>query len=256
MLKEALPSAAVLEGEPWRTAVITDVAALATGVAEVIIDVPSWTGHRSGQYVDVRLPGANRWERPHSYSIANAPSCEASTRIALAVPAATFAGISVGTELQVDGPKGARMAWSPGDTDPRPLLLIGGGTGIVPLLSIADAWLRQPRRRGSLQIIHSVRSFDRRPYGARLDLIGDEPDVEVTTIITGDDSGAGLSGRGGGRLSALDLELFGLPASAEPECFVCGPASFVESVARMLVQTKHPAARIRTEWEVSLEDVG
>ncbi|GAB3611854.1 FAD-dependent oxidoreductase [Humibacter ginsengisoli] len=253
MLNEAVASVAVLDDEPWRSAAVAHVADLADGIAEVTIDVPSWPGHRAGQYVDVRLPGASRWERPHSYSIANPPSRESSTRIALAVPAQAVADIPIGTGLHVDGPKGERMAWTPGDTDFRPLLLIGGGTGIVPLMAIAETWLLQ-RQRGPLQIIHSVRSLERRLYGSRLDVIGGQGDAEVATIITGDGTESGLRGRGGGRLSALDLELFGLPPSAEPECFVCGPASFVESVTRMLVQTKHPAARIRTEWEVSLED--
>jgi len=239
----------------WRLGTLVSVENLTIDISEAVVEVPSWPGHSAGQYADVRLPGASRWERPHSYSIANAPSRGPATYIRFAVPRVALDDIPLQSTLYIDGPKGDRMAWRPGETDERPLLLIGGGTGIVPLLSVARAWAAQSHR-GPLQLIYSVRSLNRRLYEATLDALAAEHDADVATIVTGDGPWPMQRGRGGGRLSALDLELFGLPPSAEPECFVCGPASFVESVTRMLVQTKHPATRIRTEWEVSLEDVG
>ena len=53
-----------------------------------------------------------------------------------------------------------------------------------------------------------------------------------------------------GRISRRDLELFGFPATRNPECFVCGPGAFVESVGEMLSQCGHPASSIRTEWAI------
>lgn len=255
MPSDTMTDVSVSVDDRWREGTLESVDDLALEVCEAVIDVPSWPGHRAGQYVDVRMPGASRWERPHSYSIANAPVRGSSTGIRLAVPRRAIEDVPVGSVLHIDGPKGDRMVWSPADTDLRPLLLIGGGTGIVPLLAIAHTWAEQ-LRRGQLQLIYSVRSLDRRLYGAELDALATQTDADVATIVTGNGPGPTRRGRGGGRLSALDLELFGLPPMAEPECFVCGPASFVESVVRMLVQTKHPAIRIRTEWDVSLEDEG
>ena len=253
MPNDTITTVSELVEEPWRTATVRSVEDLAVDVSEVVLEVPSWPGHRAGQFVEVRLPGAGRWERAHSYSIANAPTASESTSVRLAVPSGALAGVPVGSALHVNGPRGERLAWHPDDTGMRPLLLIGGGTGIVPLLAIAKSWAEQPER-GRLQMIYSVKSLDRRLYDIDLDALATQPGADVATIVTGEGPAPVRRGRGGGRLSALDLELFGLLPSAEPECFVCGPTSFVESVTRMLVQTKHSAARIRTEWDVSLEE--
>jgi len=228
---------------------------LADETSEVVLEVPSWPGHLAGQYLNVRLPSQDRWARPHSFSIATPPTAtgEPAVQLRIAVRADLFAAVPVGATLQVEGPKGDRMAWRPESTGDRPLLLIGGGTGIVPLMSIVHAWTTQPQR-ARLQVIYSVRTLGRQLYADELARIGELPEAEVVTIVTRGEYGPERLGRGGGRLSAIDLEVFGLPPGSEPECFVCGPVSFVESVTRMLVQTKHPAVRIRTEWDVSLEE--
>lgn len=237
---------------PWLDAKLVDVLAMEAGMREIVLDVDDWPGHLAGQHVDVRLPGGGRWDRPHSYSIANAhrAAMDPPTRVHIAVSAELVSGIGPGTSLQIDGPKGDRMAWTPEQTGDRPLLLIAGGTGIIPLMAIAYTWAAQPSR-APLRVIYSVRSLRQRLCVDDMALLAVEDGASVTWIVTGSGSPARASGSSG-RITARDLEFFGLPPADGPECFVCGSPSFVESVAGLLSSAGHPAARIRTEWEIPL----
>jgi ferredoxin-NADP reductase len=234
----------------WREAVLVDVRPLRGGVCDVVLDVSEWPGHLAGQHLDVRLRGSRGWSKTHSYSIANVPGAamEPSTWVHLAVQEDSIEGIRPGDVVEVDGPKGLRMAWTPEQTGDRPLLLIGGGTGIVPLMAIACTWAAQPQRV-PLRIIHSVRSRRAQIYDDEMAVLAFELGAGVVSVSTGDDSAPRLSGQGG-RLTPRDLELFGFAPKDEPECFVCGSESFVESVVGMLVQAGHARSRIRTEWDV------
>ncbi|WP_460519993.1 ferredoxin--NADP reductase [Humibacter antri] len=218
-------------------------------MCEVTLEVDSWPGHLAGQHVDIRLRGGSRWQRPHSYSIGNAPGTGdmPSNGLRLAVPIELLMQLDRGRPVQITGPKGDRMAWAPGQTGGRPLLLIGGGSGIVPLLAIAYAWASQPSR-SALRLIHSVRSRQEQLYRDELSLLEIECGARVASVVTRGTSAASIPPRG--RLGRHDLESFGLPPSADPECFVCGPSSFVESVVALLEAAGHPAERIRTEWAV------
>lgn len=233
----------------WMDATLVAACPLIPGMCEITLEVDSWPGHLAGQHVDIRVPGSSRWQRPHSYSIGNAPGTGGMpfNWLRLAVPVELLMQFDRGGPVQVAGPKGDRMAWAPGQTGERPLLLIGGGSGIVPLLAIACAWASQPSR-SSLRLIHSVRSRRQQLYSDELSLLEIECGARVTSVVT---RGAPPSAPRG-RIGLQDLEAFGLPPSAEPECFVCGPVPFVQSVATMLASSGHPLERIRTEWTVPL----
>ncbi|WP_460571120.1 ferredoxin--NADP reductase [Humibacter soli] len=236
----------------WLEATLVDVLAMEAGMREIVLDVGDWPGHLAGQHVDVRLPGGGRWDRPHSYSIANAhrSAMDSPTRVHLVVSAELVSGLGPGMSLQIHGPKGERMAWTPEQTGDRPLLLIAGGTGIIPLIAIANTWATQPGG-APLHVICSVRSPRQRLRVDNMALLAEEDGAKVTWVVTGSGSPARASGSSG-RITARDLEFFGLPPADEPECFVCGSPSFVESVAGLLAEAGHPAARIRTEWEIPL----
>lgn len=240
---------AVTIGRRWREARLVTTSPLVAGLCEITIEVDTWPGHLAGQHVDIRVPGAGRWDRPHSYSIANAPGTGGTpaTWLRLAVPAELHGLLLQGAGLEVEGPKGDRMAWLPEQTGDRPLLLIAGGSGIVPLLAIACAWAAHPGP-APLRLIHSVRSRWQQPYNEEVALLEIECGARVTSVVTR--SGTRSYGEARGRISRRDLELFGFPATRNPECFVCGPGAFVESVAEMLLQCGHPASSIRTEWAI------
>ena len=238
-------------GSRWRTAALLGSTPLVPGMFEITLELSSWPGHLAGQHVDIRLPGSSRWQRPRSYSICNAPGAGGmpTNQLRLAVPTELYVDVARCGALEVDGPKGDRMAWASAQTGDRPLLLIGGGTGIVPLLAIASAWAAQPRR-GALMLMHSVRSRQQQLYSDELSLLEMECGARVMSIVTRRTSAGQEAPRG--RIGVRDLEAFGPPPSADPECFVCGPGSFVESIASMLASVGHPHEFIRTEWPVAL----
>lgn len=236
----------------WRAAQVVEVRDLAPSVRGILLAVAGWPGHRAGQYVDVRP--LNEPAAARSFSVADVEVDGEIARVELVVqlppdgaalhrPWAVGA-LRVGERVELAGPKGEKLTWAPGETGGRPLFLIAGGTGIAPLMSVLRAWVRSGEQ-GAARVLHSVRTVDARIFADELAQLARTRPVEVATIVTRE-RGAGDS-RAGGRLGALDLEVFGWPASDAPECFVCGPAGFVDAVTRMLVQMGHDAARIHTE---------
>ncbi|WP_194174237.1 ferredoxin--NADP reductase [Luteimicrobium xylanilyticum] len=235
---------------------------LAPAVREVALEVPDWPEHRAGQYVDVRW-GTGPDALVRSYSIAdavltdpNARTCRVELVIQLpadgAAPRANdLASAAPGTRVHVDGPKGERLTWAPGETGDRPLFLVAGGTGLVPLMSVLRAWARA-ERQGAVRLVHSVRSSAGLLFTEDLAALERSKPFELATVTTRE-AAPGSPRPAAGRLGALDLELFGWPPALVPECFVCGPPGFVDAVTRMLVQMGHSAACIRTERVVPLD---
>lgn len=228
--------------DAWLRADVVRCAVMGASVTAVDLRLDTWPGHLPGQYVEVR---DDPRRDVHRFSIAN-PHTPGQTEIQLVAASRLLRGVTAGSTLEVRGPAGAGLAWNDDATASSPLLLVAGGTGIVPLMAIARAWRRRPSRP-RLKLLYSARSADDLVYPQELRDLGREDDGDVVTILTRHAE----NGRSRvGRLSALDLELYGIPPADAPECFVCGPASFVEDVARMLVQAKHPAISIHTEWDV------
>jgi len=219
---------------------------LCAGIAEVTLRVEDWPGHLPGQHVNVRLDSGEG----RRFSIAN-PSMVGENDIQLAVKSELLQALSIGQQVAVRGPLGDGLVWNADPLNLRPLLLIAGGMGIVPMMAIARTWRRRPSRP-RMRVIYSVRSADDIVYSDELRALDTLSDAGVEIIYTrspAEDGGKRIVGR----LSALDLEVYGIPATDHPECYVCGPESFVEDVARMLVQTKHLATSIHTEWDVALK---
>jgi ferredoxin-NADP reductase len=213
-------------------------------VRTLLLDVPEWPDHRAGQHLDIRLTAEDGYRAERAYSIASAPG----EPPALTVERLDDGEVSPyladvvreGDRLEIRGPVGGYFVWGP--EDGGPLLLVGGGSGIVPL----RAMLRHRRRRGSeipTRLLLSSRSLDDVIYRAELE----EPDtaLEVVHTLTRErpPGWAGYARR-------VDEELLGevaWPAGDEPLAFVCGPTSFVETVASGLVALGYAPARVKTE---------
>ncbi|PJI94092.1 oxidoreductase [Luteimicrobium subarcticum] len=158
-------------------------------------------------------------------------------------------GFRVGYPVEVRGPVGGWFVWDPDDTDPmvagRPVLLVAGGSGVVPLMAMVRA-RRAARSRVPFRLVYSVRTPDDRLYVDELTRprAGDQG-LDITVVHT---RAAPLDARRGpGRLTPAELAAHGWPADLEPVCYVCGPTPFVEVVARMLLLQGHAPERIRTE---------
>jgi ferredoxin-NADP reductase len=216
------------------------------GAVTLRLDVPDWPTHRAGQHVDVRLTAEDGYSTQRSYSIASPPGSE---RLELTVERIDDGEVSpylttvaeVGDQFELRGPIGGWFVWD--GTDTAPVLLVGGGSGVVPLRAI----LRHHAAAGSTAAMHLVYSAPTLAdviYRRELEaLVG--PWQAVTLTLTREPAPDWAGRRG--RVDAGLLAEVGWPPSVQPRCYVCGPTGFVEAVADALVGLGHEPGRIRTE---------
>jgi ferredoxin-NADP reductase len=231
----------------WRTASVLETVAENDHAATIALDVADWPGQTAGQHVDVRLTAEDGYQAERSYSIASAPEDE---HVALTVERIEDGEVSpylvdvlaVGDTVELRGPIGGPFTWRV--EDGGPLLLVGGGSGVVPLM----AMLRHHRARGSrieLRMLVSARSWTDVLYRDELAGAAERDGVSVSFTLTRERP-AGWSGFDR-RIDAEMLEAVGPTPQAHPKVFVCGPTPFVENAADLLVSLGHPASAIRTE---------
>jgi ferredoxin-NADP reductase len=229
----------------WQVASVGSVTDETSSVRTIKLRVPDWAGHRAGQHLDVRLTAEDGYIAERSYSIASAPG----EPVAITVERLDDGEVSpyltqelrAGDELEVRGPIGGYFVWD-ADEAVRPLLLIAGGSGIVPLRSM----LRHRDRTGSAvpaRLLYSVRSLPDVIYQAELDRY--EGGVAVTYTLTRRQP-PGWTGHVGRVDDALLAEV-AWPAGRQAAAFVCGPTAFVEVVAAGLVKLGYPPAQVKTE---------
>jgi ferredoxin-NADP reductase len=206
--------------------------------------VPDWPGHLPGQHVDVRLTAADGYTAQRSYSI-SAPADGDAVEITVQlvrdgeVSPYLVSEMASGDTVELRGPLGGWFVWQP--TQPEPVLLVGGGSGIAPLMAMLRA-RRSAGSGGPFRLLYSVRSPADVCYA---DELHDSDGIEVALLFTR--TAAPGVDRPPHRIDAADLAAHGLPAAAGPTCYVCGPTPFVEALANQLVTAGHDPARIRTE---------
>jgi ferredoxin-NADP reductase len=234
----------VLRRLTWVVATVEEVVDETPRVRTIVLDVPDWPGHRAGQHLDVRLTAEDGYRAEREYSIASAPG----EPVAITVERLEDGEVSpylteelrAGDGLEMRGPIGGYFVWD-GD-DGAPLLLLAGGSGVVPL----RAMLRHRQRSGTqlpARLLYSARTLDDVIYRRELDVVGDG--VQVVYTLTREQP-PGWSGYARRVDTELLTEVAWSPED-EPRAFVCGPTSFVETVARSLVELGYPPARVKTE---------
>jgi ferredoxin-NADP reductase len=213
-------------------------------VRTIVLDVPEWAGHRAGQHLDVRLTAEDGYRAERAYSIASPPGEPVTITVERLedgeVSPYLTEELREGDDLELRGPIGGYFVW--GSDLGGPLLLVAGGSGIVPLM----AMLRHRARAGSdvpTRLLYSSRTFEDLIYREELERLGDG--VEVVHTLTRAQP-PGWTGRSGRVDQALLAEV-AWPAVNQPLAFVCGPTSFVEVVAGGLVELGYPAAKVKTE---------
>jgi ferredoxin-NADP reductase len=236
--------AAVLGRLTWHVADVAEVIEETARVRTIVLDVPDWPSHRAGQHLDVRLTAEDGYQAAREYSIASAPG----EPVAITVERLDDGEVSpyltqelrVGDAIEVRGPVGGYFVWGP--EDGGPLLLVAGGSGVVPLRAI----LRHRSRSESdvpVRLLYSSRSLDDVIYRMELDELMNG--VEVVHTLTRVQP-AGWTGYSR-RVDADLLREVSWPANEEPLTYVCGPTSFVETVAQGLVELGYPPRRVKTE---------
>ncbi len=209
----------------------------------LLLDVPDWAGHRAGQHVDLRLTAEDGYQVERSYSIGSAPEDD---KLELTVERIDDGEVSpylteelrVGDELELRGPIGDYFVWE--ERLGGPLLLLAGGSGVVPL----RAMLRHYLAVGSdvpLRVLYSSRTLADVIYRDELEQTG----LDVRFTLTREQP-PGWTGYAG-RVDKARLEEVAFPAEQRPLTYICGPTGFVEAAASALVELGHEPARIRTE---------
>ena len=226
-------------------ATVREVRSEAAHAKTLVLDVPEWEGQCAGQHVDIRLTADDGYQSERSYSIGSAPGAAA---LELTVELIDDGEVSPyltevaqpGDQFELRGPIGGYFVW---DGSAEPLLLVGGGSGLVPLM----AMLRYHRDIGSTadaRLLLSARTFDDVLYREELERFADPVDVKIT--LTRQPTPDGWDGFTG-RINSDMLRTIG-PAPAErPHVYVCGPTPFVEEAARLLVELGHEPALVYTE---------
>ena len=212
----------------------------------IMIDVPGWGGNLAGQHLDLRLSAPDGYQAVRSYSIASASTGD---RLELAVDRLPEGEVSPylvddllpGDQLEVRGPLGGWFVWRPEQTEP--VQLIGGGSGIVPLVAMARAHAASGST-ARFQLLYSVRTPEDVFFKDELAALA-SPYFAVTWVYTRRTPEGWPTAAG--RVNREVLAAATIPASENPAVFVCGPTGFVESVADSLVALGHPAASVKTE---------
>jgi ferredoxin-NADP reductase len=240
--------AAVLGRLTWQVGTVAAVRDETPTARSITLDVPEWRGHLAGQHVDVRLTAPDGYSAQRSYSIASPPG---GTRVELTVQRLAdgevspyLAGVlSVGDPVELRGPIGGWFVWDP--DDPGPVLLVGGGSGVVPLM----AMIRTRHAAGSrapFRLVYSARSPQTTLYSDELaDTERSDPGLQVTRVYTRTPPPGWPDPPG--RVTGEILAAAGWPAQTRPAVFVCGPTGFVETVADLLVDAGHQPGKIKTE---------
>ncbi len=232
----------------WAVAELVETIEETPRVRTLAFDRPEWPGHWPGQHVDVRLTAEDGYQAQRSYSIASAPD---GTRIELTVELLADGEVSpylveemrVGDQVEIRGPIGGFFVWD--EDDAAPVLLVGGGSGVVPLMAMARRHAAIASRV-PMRLLYSSRSIEDVIYAQELErLAANGRTFEVVHTLTRSQppGWAGYTRR----VDRAILEEVAWPAERGPSVFVCGPTPFVEAVATLVVELGYRPERVKTE---------
>ncbi|MEP6955176.1 MAG: ferredoxin reductase [Solirubrobacteraceae bacterium] len=222
----------------WQLATVGAITTETPRARTYRLDLPLWMPHLPGQHYDVRLTAPDGYQAQRSYSIASSPADEGSVELTIDCLADGEVSpyfqdvVEVGDQVEVRGPFASYFVWR-GD-EPAPVILVGGGSGVVPLM----AMLRHHRRTDSpadMRLLYSVRTPEDVFYGGEL---GDE-----TTVTYTREPPEGWTGSTG----HISAELVQSTCAGAQSAYVCGSNGFVETATDLLMVAGLAAGAIRTE---------
>ena len=223
---------------PWQTATVEEITRETERAKSFRLALSEPSPYLAGQHFLVRLTAPDGYRATRSYSVASAPD-EAARHIELTVERLEDGEVSsflhdevvAGDRLEVRGPIGGWFVWR-GDT---PVLLVGGGSGVVPLMAMLRL-ARRSRRVELARLVVSVRDPGSLYYAGEL------PGPDAAVVYTREAPAS--SPRPAGRLSAADLRGSVLPKAT---AYVCGSSGFADHVTGLLDQLGFPVEQIRVE---------
>ena len=220
----------------WQIATVQSVKQETHSVRSYLLAVPNWVPHLPGQHYDVRLTAPDGYQAQRSYSVASSPLDTGVIELTIdrlpegEVSAYFHDVVVAGDRVEVRGPFASHFVWR----GEAPALLVGGGSGVVPLV----AMLRHRRRTapGSpMRLVYSVRTARDVIFAGEL---GDE-----TTLTFSRSAPEGWTGHTG----RVDKDLIAATAFDSGWAYVCGSNGFVETATGLLLESGYSAGRIKTE---------
>jgi ferredoxin-NADP reductase len=230
----------------WQLATVLEVVDETPRCKSIAFAAPGWLGHRAGQHVDVRLTAEDGYQAQRSYSIASGPE---DSHLVLTVERLDDGEVSpylvdelrAGDQIELRGPIGGYFVWE--QSLGGPLVLVAGGSGIVPLRAMLRHWAAGARDT-TVSLVYSSRSLADVIYRDELSrLDGGKRSVRLALTREWPPDWAGHRGR-------IDQQFLTevIPEPAHrPLVYVCGPTSFVENVAHALVEIGNEPSQIKTE---------
>ena len=233
----------------WQLGEVVATQPETTRTTSITLALPTWKGHQAGQHIDVRLTSEDGYQAERSYSIASPP--EEAPRVTLTVERIDDGEVSPylteelrsGDKLELRGPIGGYFVWEA--QMGGPLLLVAGGSGIVPLM----AMIRHRAAAGSsvaTRLLYSSRSLEDVIYRDELDhLRKNSAMLQVVQTLTRAQPPGWM-----GYARRIDTQMLhdvAWPVDQRPLAFICGPTPFVETAAASLVELGHEPGRIKTE---------
>jgi ferredoxin-NADP reductase len=236
----------------WHVGTVASADLETPSARRVVLDVPTWPGNVAGQHLDVRLTAPDGYQATRSYSLASSGPAPSVELVVAEVPNGEVSpflvhDLAVGDQVELHGPLGAFFVWRPPASDSdgmRPVQLVAGGSGVVPLVSIARAHAAAGDAT-PMRLLYSVRTPEDVFFPDELAKAADSGLLQLDVVYTRSTPPGWAEPAG--RLTHTGLEQRVVPAAEDPLVFVCGPTAFVEAVADWLVTLGHRPASIRTE---------
>jgi ferredoxin-NADP reductase len=220
----------------WQVGRVAAIRRETPSVKSFTLELPMWMPHLPGQHYDVRLTAPDGYQAQRSYSIASSPLDAGAIELTIdrladgEVSPYFHDVVEVGDQVELRGPFTSYFVWR----GERPVFLVGGGSGVVPLM----AMLRHRRRTAPdlpMRLVFSVRTADDVIYS---DELGEE--TSLTFTRSAPPGWAGHTGR-------IDASLFDGAAAGGGLVFVCGSNGFVETASELALAAGFPPESIRTE---------
>ena len=244
----------MLQGRPlspiaWQLCDVAELVEETARVKTIVLEAREWPGHRAGQHVDVRLTAEDGYQAQRSYSIASAPEDD---RLAITVERLDEGEVSpylaeelvAGDKLELRGPIGGYFVWEA--RDGGPLLLVAGGSGVVPLMSMLRHRAAAGATATPARLLYSARTLDDVIYRDELSRLADGESTDVRYALTRTQP-PGWTGYARRVDEAILREVAYGDGEGFGFGFVCGPTRFVEAVADGLLAVGYAPERVRTE---------
>lgn len=239
-----------MDPNAWRVAKVADVIRETPRAVTVRLDIPDWPpGHHvAGQRIDIRLTAEDGYQATRAYSISsppNWPAVDVTVEEIMDGEVSPYLvqAVQPGDELEIRGPIGGAFTWRPADGGP--ILLVAGGSGVVPLMSMIRAKVAS-LSDADVRLLVSARTVADLLFRDELDRLDGGELITRHFTLTRQPAPPDWPGSAR-RIDADMLAALGPKPADAPQIFICGPTGFVDAAADALIGLGHQPSAIRTE---------